>query len=146
MVDARLSTRQRFQQHTSDSSCAACHNLMDPIGFAFEHFDAAGRWRDVDSGKPVDDAGALALTDVDGPVQGVNALAARLIASPQVRTCVATQWFRWAFGRGQETSDDLCTIGALSAALGDADGDLRSLARVTVTTPTFLTIRRDQTP
>ena len=76
--------------------------------------------------------------DVDGAVQGVTDLAARVADSGEVRTCVATQWFRWAFGRDQEVADDLCTIGALAAALKDGGGDLRALVRATVTTPTFL--------
>src|SRR6185369_14442920 len=41
-VDPRLSTRQRFAQHTADARCASCHLQMDPIGFTFEHYDAAG--------------------------------------------------------------------------------------------------------
>ena len=61
-VDPRLSTRERFAQHTTDERCATCHLQMDPIGFAFEHYDAAGRWRDVDGGKPVDATGDLAET------------------------------------------------------------------------------------
>ena len=71
VVDPRLSTRERFAQHTADAFCAGCHLLMDPIGFAFEHYDAAGRWRDIDAGKPVDATGSLTGTDVDGALDGV---------------------------------------------------------------------------
>jgi len=51
---------------------------------------------------------------------------------------VATQWFRWAFGRTEQTPDDVCTIGQLAHALDAAGGDLRSLVRATVKSPTFL--------
>src|SRR4029078_1276246 len=62
-VDPRLSTRQRFAQHTADQRCASRHAEMDPSGFAFEHYDAAGRWRDIDGGQPVDASGMLTGTD-----------------------------------------------------------------------------------
>jgi hypothetical protein len=145
-VDPRLSTRERFQQHTSDQFCLGCHRLMDPIGFTFEHFDATGRWRDDDGGKPVDASGSLTESDIDGDVDGLGQLTAKLLQSGQVRTCVATQWFRWAFGRSEQTSDDLCTIGQLSGALAASGGDMRSLVRATVKSPTFLLIPPGASP
>jgi len=137
-VDPRLSTRQRYAAHTQEPGCAGCHQLMDPIGLAFEHFDAAGRWRDVDGGQPVDATGALGGTDVDGDLDGVASLGARLADSAEVRGCVATQWFRWAFGRSEAGKDDLCAIDTLAAALAAGGGDLRALVRATITTPVFL--------
>lgn len=47
-------TRERLQQHRSDPSCAACHNMMDPIGFALENFDSVGKFRDHADGAAVD--------------------------------------------------------------------------------------------
>ena len=138
VVNPRKPTRERFQEHTADAFCAGCHHLMDPIGFAFEHFDATGRWRDKDADLPVDASGTLTDTDVDGDIDGVQQLAARLLASAQVRSCVATQWFRWAFARSEQTDDDLCTIGQLAHALEASGGDLRSLVRTTVQSPLFL--------
>ncbi len=138
VVDPRKSTRERFQEHTADAFCAGCHQLMDPIGFAFEHYDATGRWRDIDAGMPVDATGNLTETDVDGPIDGVQQLTAKLLKSAQVENCVATQWFRWAFGRTEQTPDDVCTIGQLAHALDAGGGDLRSLVRATVKSPTFL--------
>jgi Protein of unknown function (DUF1588)/Protein of unknown function (DUF1592)/Protein of unknown function (DUF1587)/Protein of unknown function (DUF1595)/Protein of unknown function (DUF1585) len=146
VIDPRKSTRERFQEHTANAFCASCHQRMDPIGFAFEHFDATGRWRDVDAAQPIDATGALTETDVDGPIDGVQQLAAKLLASAQVRSCVATQWFRWAFGRNEQTPDDLCTIGQLAHALDAARGDLRSLVRATVQSPTFLLAATGDSP
>lgn len=146
VVDPRKSTRERFKEHTADAFCASCHQLMDPIGFAFEHFDATGRWRDVDAGQPVDATGVLTATDVDGAIDGVQQLAAKLLASAQVRSCVATQWFRWAFARTEQTPDDLCTIGQLAHALDAGGGDLRSLVRATVQSPTFLLAASGDSP
>lgn len=46
-VSPRLSTRERFQQHVADPACSGCHQLMNPFGFAFENYDAVGRYRAV---------------------------------------------------------------------------------------------------
>jgi hypothetical protein len=132
VVDPRLSTRERFAQHTVDQRCADCHIYMDPLGFSFEHFDATGRWRDNDGGKPVDASGMVQGTDVEGPIDGVPSLAAKLIESPQVAHCAATQWFRYAFGRSEQTAGDRCTVTALADALDAPKGDFRQMVRATV--------------
>jgi hypothetical protein len=143
-VDPRLSTRERFAAHTASPACSGCHALMDPIGFAFENFDAAGRYREVDAGKPVDATGELTDTDVDGPLDGVPSLARRLLESEQVRTCVAKQWFRHAFGRKEsESAADACVVQALSAELGES-GDLRRVIRSTVEQQLFLEQRPEE--
>jgi hypothetical protein len=147
-VDPRLSTRERFAQHTADERCATCHVRMDPIGFAFEHYDAAGRWRDVDGGKPVDATGDLTGTDVDGALDGVPSLAARLVGSDQVASCTATQWFRYAFGRAEQSQGDLCTVGKLAAAFKGprGDGDFRKMVRATVRMAAFRNRPPEESP
>ena len=52
-----LSMRERMEEHRTNPGCASCHKIMDPIGFALENFDLTGKWRNVDSNKPVDAAG-----------------------------------------------------------------------------------------
>jgi hypothetical protein len=54
-----LSVRERLEQHRKDPGCAACHKLMDPIGFALENFDAVGLWRTNDSGFRIDPSGTM---------------------------------------------------------------------------------------
>jgi hypothetical protein len=114
-LDPRLTTRQRFDEHTQQPACASCHALLDPIGLGFEHYDGIGRWRDMEGGQPVDGAGALSRTDVDAPFDGAVALGAQLAKSTDVQVCYATQWFRFAYGRG-ETDADACTISSLASA------------------------------
>jgi hypothetical protein len=58
-LDPTLTTRERFARHTSNPSCAGCHQFIDGIGFAFEGYDGIGARRLVDNGKPVDESGAL---------------------------------------------------------------------------------------
>jgi hypothetical protein len=105
---------------------------MDPIGFGFEQYDAVGRFRETDGDEPVDATGELIGTDVDGSFDGVGELAARLVASEDVRRCVATQWFRYAFGRGEQSESDSCTIDRLSYELAEERGDFRAMMQATV--------------
>jgi Protein of unknown function (DUF1592)/Protein of unknown function (DUF1588)/Protein of unknown function (DUF1587)/Protein of unknown function (DUF1585)/Protein of unknown function (DUF1595) len=67
----KLSMRQRMTEHATSPSCAVCHKIMDPIGFALENFDGLGKWRELggDSGtEPIDSAGTLPDgTAFDGP-------------------------------------------------------------------------------
>ncbi len=72
-----LSMREAMLQHRADPACAGCHAKMDPIGFALENFDAVGRWRDQDGGKPIDVVSSLPDgTRLDG-VDGVRQLVLR---------------------------------------------------------------------
>ena len=65
--------RERLAAHRAQPQCAACHRLMDPVGFALENFDAVGAWRTRDSGDVIDPTDVLFDgTALDGPV-GVRA-------------------------------------------------------------------------
>ena len=65
---APTTLRQRLEQHRVDPSCAACHNMMDPIGFALENFDPVGKFRDQTDGIPVNtEATFWDGTDFEGP-------------------------------------------------------------------------------
>ena len=72
-----LSMREAMLQHRANPACAGCHAKMDPIGFALENFDAVGRWRDQDGGRPIDVVSTLPDgTRLDG-VDGVRQLVLR---------------------------------------------------------------------
>ena len=96
--------RERMEQHRANPACAACHRMMDPPGFALEHFDAIGRWRAADEyGAPVDAAGALADgTAVDGPAALRHAVLAH--ETSVVRT-VTEKLLTYAVGRRMEAFD-----------------------------------------
>jgi hypothetical protein len=69
--------KEAMQRHRANPACAACHARMDPIGFALENFDAIGRWRAEENGRPLDALSALPDgTTVDG-VEGVRRLVLR---------------------------------------------------------------------
>ncbi len=100
---APTTMRERLQQHRVDPSCAACHNMMDPIGFALENFDAVGKFRDHADGAPVD-ASAVFWdgTDVQGPDGLYQALLAR---SDLFVQNVAEKLLTYALGRKVEYYD-----------------------------------------
>jgi hypothetical protein len=115
-LSSTLTTRERFTQHAADPYCAGCHHLMDPIGLGFENFDGAGLFRATENGQPVDASGRLDdAGDATGPFNGPIELGQRLAASGEARACVATQWFRYGYGRA-ETDGDGCSLRALDSA------------------------------
>jgi hypothetical protein len=72
-----LSMKEAMQAHRANPACAGCHAKMDPIGFALENFDALGRWRAEENGRPLEVTSALPDgTIVDG-VEGVRQLVLR---------------------------------------------------------------------
>ncbi len=114
--DPSLTTRELFAAHTADEACRGCHRLIDPIGFAFEHFDAVGRWRDVENGRPIRSDGAVTGTlDLDGQLDGAADLGRALADSEHAHRCVSLQFFRFAFGRG-ESEADACAIDGMYGA------------------------------
>lgn len=139
-VTEGATARERFAAHQeAGSSCAGCHRSMDPIGLAFENFDAIGQHRLTENGKTIDASGeVLYATDpgLNGPFVGVQPLAQKLAASPQVRDCLATQWFRYASGRG-ESSPDGCSLKTLRETFAASGGDLVELVVATTQTDAF---------
>ncbi|MEP7309649.1 MAG: DUF1588 domain-containing protein, partial [Acidobacteriota bacterium] len=62
--------RDRMMSHKSNPSCANCHAMFDPLGFALENFDATGRWRTTDGGAPIDASGTfIDGTRFNGPAE-----------------------------------------------------------------------------
>lgn len=134
---ATLTTRERYEQATTPAACIACHAHFDPVGFAFEHYDAVGRWRDMENGRPVDATGEIAETDARGTFNGAGELAQRLAASQDVRACYVGQWMRFAYGRA-ETADDACSRRLLGEAFAASSGNIPELLVALTQTDAFL--------
>lgn len=98
-----LPIRERLAQHRADPNCAGCHNLMDPVGFALENFDAIGRWRERDDEYPIDALGGLP----DGSqFSGVDGLEQGFLRRPEWFVGTLTEkLLTYALGRGVELHD-----------------------------------------
>jgi hypothetical protein len=103
-VDGRfLTTRQRMERHRQAVTCNSCHQFIDPIGLALDHFDPIGRTRTRENRMPIDPQGKY----YDGTVISTpNELAAVLLKRPEplVRTFTANL-LGFAIGRHIEYYD-----------------------------------------
>ncbi len=102
-IGKALSMRERMAQHRDNPACSGCHQLMDPVGFAFENYDAVGRWRNVDDSVPIDAAGSLP----DGSkFKGVVGLQQALLKRPDAfLTTFTEKLLTYGLGRGVESYD-----------------------------------------
>jgi hypothetical protein len=100
---APSSLRERMEAHRANPYCAACHKVMDPLGFALENFDAVGQWRDTDEGTRINPSGVMFEgSKVSSPAD----LRKMLTARPEVFTGVFTEkLMTYALGRGIEYYD-----------------------------------------
>jgi hypothetical protein len=101
-VEAR-SLRERLEAHRANPTCASCHRVMDPLGFALENFDGIGEYRVKEVGGDVDPSGQLADgSKVDGPA----ALRAAILKKPDMFVRTFTQkLMTYGVGRGVEYND-----------------------------------------
>jgi len=100
---ANLPLRARLERHRADPSCASCHSLIDPLGFALENFDMIGAWRTLDHGEPIDARSELwDGTRLEGPTSLRTALLDRkeLFATHTVEMLLT-----YALGRPLEPTD-----------------------------------------
>jgi hypothetical protein len=118
-------TRERFQRH-EENSCAGCHVLLDPLGFAFEHYDGIGKWRDLDNGSPVDASSTTTLDNVDVSFKDAVELSNLLAASQEVRNCFAKQWVRYALDR-TETEYDKASIQSAAGVFAQGNHSIPAL-------------------
>jgi hypothetical protein len=116
-IAATLPVRERLAEHRANPACASCHDIMDPVGFALENFDAVGRWRDYEDGLPVDAAGGLP----DGSkFVGVDPLEQGLLKRPELFVgTIAEKLLTFALGRGMEPYD----APAIRRIVHEAEGD-----------------------
>ena len=95
--------REQMAEHRANPTCASCHKIMDPIGFALDNFDAVGAWRTEDAGAPIDVSGEL----TDGTrIDGVVSLRKAILARPDLFAGTMTEKLLvYALGRGLDDHD-----------------------------------------
>lgn len=133
---------------TSDDTCAGCHNIINPAGFSFEHYDGLGVWEQLEAGKdadgktwtlPIDWTGELRGTDVKGTFNGAIELSARLAESRTLKDCLVTRFFRKVFAR-TATESEAASVLEVQTSFGKSD-DLKELVLGLVQSPAFLYVR-----
>jgi hypothetical protein len=106
--------RERLERHRANPACASCHQIMDPLGFALENFDAVGAWRSQDEGSAIDASGQLA----DGThVDGVVAVREAILRRPGLFVSTMTEkMLTYALGRGLDHHDMPVVRGIVAAS------------------------------
>jgi len=133
-VAAGLSVRERLAAHRQETACAGCHRLMDPIGFALEEFDAVGRWRATDAGRPIDLTGTLFGHQ---EFTGVAGLEQALLNHPDMFVAtLAEKMLTFALGRGL-THDDAPVIREIVRQTRRRDYRFSELVMAIVASPAF---------
>jgi len=131
-----LTVRARLESHRSIQSCAACHNVIDPLGLALENFDAIGRWRekDQDAGERIDATGQLANGT---PLHGPDDLRKAMTAEPEVFVQTFTEnLMTFALGRPVQYFD-MPTVRAIVRDAGKQDYRLSAIVLGIVNSPAF---------
>ncbi len=133
------SLRERMEQHVSNPVCASCHQKMDPIGFALEHYDAIGAWRATDGAYAIDARGTLP----DGrSFDGALELASTLKQDPALPACVVRHVFTYALGRLPE-GEDAAALEQLTQSFQSQGHRMRELLVQVALSPSFR-MRRSQ--
>ena len=127
--------RERMEAHRSNPSCNQCHGILDPLGFAFENFDAIGGWRNKDheTATPIDAGGELRGVQLSGPAD-VRKL---LMQKPQQFALTFTEkLFEYSLGRGLEYTD-MPTVRAIVRDASQDDYRFVSIVLGIVNSPSF---------
>lgn len=132
-IEPNQTNRQRVEQSTSVAPCNSCHEtFINPLGFAFENYDAVGQWRDTDNGQPVD---ATDTYTIDGAMVSYNSgveLSQLLSQSTSVHRCYARNWLEYVMGRPPTleengTLDTLAQVSATQASLKELLANITAL-------------------
>ncbi len=91
-------TRERFELHAASDRCASCHVALDGVGFSFENFDAVGRFRDREAGRPIDTSGRVLIDERELTLTDSVDLARALATSSDLSRCAARHVARFAAG------------------------------------------------
>jgi mono/diheme cytochrome c family protein len=126
--------RERLERHRANPNCAACHQIMDPIGLALENYDLVGRWRALDGDKPID----ATATMIDGTVlHGPEDLRAALLSRSDLFVTVLTEkLLTYALGRVVDHRD-MPAVRAIVTRAAEDDYAFSAIVRGIAASPPF---------
>jgi len=133
----RRTTRELFEERTRPTACAGCHHSRNGLGFGFEHYDAAGQWREKEDGLGIDARGETPA--LEGSFDGALELSSRLASSREVQVCATTMWARYALGRAPVPVED-AWLNAAAERFVQSGGDVKALLLDLVSSPSFLAL------
>ena len=133
-TEAGMTVREMLAEHRAKPACAACHDVIDPIGFGLENYDWLGRWRHSEDGRPVDASGTLTSGETfDGPSELRQVLMGK---KDQLLRQVTRKLMGYALGRSLLEQDE-CVIQQIVTKLEDSNYGARSLVREVVLSHPF---------
>jgi cellulase/cellobiase CelA1/cytochrome c553 len=147
--DPNATTRQRFEFHSkSNTSCYGCHQYLDGPGFGFENYDGAGIFRASENGQAIDASGVLRGLETFTPTEELSFtdlpdLSRKIAASPTAAQCAARQYYRFATGR-REASSDSCALDSFLQTYSANGHNLQTMLLGIVNAPGFTVRRADQ--
>lgn len=124
--------RQKMVTHLTQPTCAACHGLMDPLGFALEHFDAIGSYRATDSGLTIDTSGSIQ----DQNFADAAEMGKILASSPTTAQCLAQKLYTYALGHPIPDTEQV-VVKDVSSAFSASGNHLRALIQKIVSSDSF---------
>jgi hypothetical protein len=130
-------TREIFQHHVESPACGGCHQMMDKIGFGFENYDVAGRYRTEENGVPIDASGDI-LGSPEVTFNGLGELNDYLSKNDNVRQCMVRFMSYYSYGATGWT-DDGCTINAINDEAKTSNWSIRSVLIAITHAPHFTT-------
>jgi hypothetical protein len=130
-----LTVRESLALHREAPLCSSCHIRMDPLGLALERFNALGRWRETDQGKPIDSAGALITGEEFNDIKELKRV---LVANhrQEFYRCLTEKLLTYALGRGIEYHDTE-TVDAIVAQLEANEGRPSALLKGIIASAAF---------
>jgi hypothetical protein len=136
--DPSLKTaRERLKVHATNASCAGCHKIMDPMGYALEHFDGAGQYRETENGATLDTSGSLdgvAFKDVAG-------LGKVLHDHPSLPTCLVSRAYSYGTGGPLSIAGDKAILEHFKKRFAAAGYRLPDLLRAIALSDAFADVR-----
>jgi hypothetical protein len=137
--EAPKTLKARMEAHHTNPNCASCHKIFEPMGFAMENFDAVGRWRTTDAGRPID---ATGVTNDGTELSGVDSLRElTLRKSDLFARVVIERLLSYAIGRGLDY-EDMPLVRSIAHEAADDDYRFSALLMGVVQSPAFTMNRK----